>query len=215
MMVFTVGSGTLSTAPNADEQNHQEKNSIKSSINDLTQERKEIFLQTLNKTLANINDVKLNRSNNFKKSGLLQKLSDPEVNKGFSSQSSSSSTNALTKKYSTRCLIVFSLISALVVVICSILTVILTTNLLIKASQNSELNQDLVSKFVSKIADKYRPTRNVSYNSNGSIQLERNAFNWIREQLNHVYGYGSNNNQHITYHNTEKPTYFGANLNQG
>lgn len=208
MMVFTVGTGT---EPSTDE--HQEKKDVKSSINDFTQERKEIFIQTLNKTLANINDVKLNRGNKLNKTGLLKKLSEPEANKNWSSQSSSSSSNTFTKKYSTRCLIVFSLVSALVVVICSVLTVILTTNLLIKASQNNQLNHDFVSKFVSKIADKYRPTRNVSFNSNGSIQLERNAFNWIREQLKHVYGNGANNNQHITY--TEKPVYFGANFNQG
>ena len=210
-MVFTVGAGTLSAEPSGDEP--QEK-PIKNSINDLTQERKEIFLQNLNKTLANINEIKLNRGNKLKKTGLIKKLSEPESGKSFAShQSSSISNNTLTKKYSTRCLIVFSLISALVVVICSIITVILTTNLLMKASQNSQLNQDLVSKFVFKIADKYRPTRNASLISNGSMQLERNAFNWIRDQLYNVYGHVVDRDQHIS--NTERPTYVGANFNQG
>ena len=182
MMVFTVESGVATSPPPKTEISSD--SSTVECVADLNKENKEVFLKTLNKTLANIHDIKLNRANNVKKTDLLKRLSDPADNKAECQnelQPSSHTVGYFPKKYSNRCLIVFTLVSVLLVVMCSLLTVVLTTNLLIKSTNSGEISETLLSKVVSKLSNKNK-------NSSGSIQLERNAFNWIREQLKNVYG---------------------------
>lgn len=114
------------------------------------------------------------------------KLTDEERKRRHDLECATQRMGFFNKKFSTKCLIMFGILSISIVIICCILMGVFTTSYILKSNRlQSYLNQ-LESN---KITNQNDPTLyddmygSNSNSSDKSSKFERNAFNWIKDTI--------------------------------
>jgi hypothetical protein len=114
------------------------------------------------------------------------KLTDEERKRRHDLESATQRLGILNKTFSTKCLIMFGILSISIVIVCCILMGVFTTSYILKSNRlQSYLNQ-LESNKITNQNGPYLEDDMFGLNSTGSdksSKFERNAFNWIKDTI--------------------------------